>query len=249
MAVIKDEKTNFFDKLNNLYKKNPQKFRSVMTLLIFALVIVIFVTFHLKKKEQEAYKSFIEAYFTYNQEMNSDTPGYDRIIAAYKKVIDTNEKSNYSIESLLTIADCYYNKNEYEKALDYYEKFLNRISKNNYLYFQALLSKAITLKNLNKESEATSIFNNLFTMKKVPSYIAAQAGLYLAISKETNGNIAEAKQILTDIKTKYKDKFWGEEALYNLQRLNFSAENSSIKQDTNAVDKINFTNIGYGAKK
>ena len=234
MVEKSDKVLDFINKINEAYKSNPQKFRSIFLLILFGIFIIGFIAFHLKKKEQDAYKSFIEASYIYSQEMNTDTPAYDRIIASYNKVININPKSKFALESFFTIADCYYYKKEYNKAIEHYDKFLKNVNQNNPLKYQALLSKGLAFQDNKMKDKAIGIFNDLYNNDNVPEYVSAQAGIYFAILNEQDKNYQNARKIYNEIMKKFNDTFWADEALLNIQRLSMIPEK---KQSTGVLIK------------
>jgi len=214
-----EEKDDFIGKALKLYKTNPQKFKSILTLVIISLLIIFFISIHIKRKKEEIKNAYIEAGLIYNQELNSDTSYYDRIIGAYKKVVDLNPPKNYLVDAYLTLGDCYSNQKDFEKAIEYYDKAISILKKDDYFYYQALLSKANVYNENNNETTAITIYGEIYNSEKTPQSFKNEAGLNLAYIKEKQNEIEESKNIYKKIYEQNKDNMWQKIALMNIQRI------------------------------
>ena len=126
------------------YVRNNYRNIIPVTVVILVIAIVAFGWFYYsKEREREASSLFYQSKQIYNTTQNTQN-NYQSVEEKYRLSLGKFEdiRNNYSgtsssIESSFYIGDCYYHLREYDKAIDYYNQFLNNSSKGDYLKYFA----------------------------------------------------------------------------------------------------------------
>lgn len=216
-AYVKNE--NFIDKMNTAYRKNPQKYHSIFFLVIAAVIIIFFVSLHIKRKEARIIELYLSASNVYNQQKQRERPNYQRIIDEYNKVIDLQPSSDYAISSMFVVAEAHFQLDNLNESIEIYNRLIKRTSKGSYLNYQALLGYATVLKEAEKYDESINVLKSIIDDKNSPSYAYAPASIYLALIYINQKEYSMADEYLTKVIEKYSDTFWADQALLTREKL------------------------------
>ena len=123
-------------------------------------------------------------------------------LARYEKIANKSNSKDYVAESYQDLGDYFYNKGDYQKALEYYDKTKPTLVKNNYAEYQ--FRRGYAAFNQKQYDKALESFNQIDSTS--PLYEDAQ--YFSGHIKFVQGQNEEAKAIFQSLaqSEKYKDK-------------------------------------------
>jgi tetratricopeptide (TPR) repeat protein len=207
------KRENYLDKINMFYQQNPQKFKSIFLLIIFAVAIIFIVTIHIKSKKAKIIEAYLTATNTYDMQMNSQTPNYQKIIDDFNKVVEMKPDSEYAVDSLFIIADAYYHLEDYDNSISTYSILIKRAPNKSDLNYQAKLAYSNVLKEAEKIDEAITVLRGIINDGDAPTFAKAPAKINLALIYFNNDEKEKAREMYDLVIENYSETFWAEQAL------------------------------------
>ena len=126
------------------YVKN--NYRNIIPVAVVILVIVIVAIgwfYYNKERAREASSLFYRSKQMYNASQNTQSNDqsveekYRLSLGKFEDIRNNYSGTSSAIEASFYIGDCYYHLREYDKAIDYYNQFLNNSGKGDYLRYFA----------------------------------------------------------------------------------------------------------------
>jgi len=210
----KNDLLEALSKIKNYFISNKQRIKPYIIGACVIIVVAVLLTTAIRKKKNEANEIYTGALYKYASNMFEADANYDQIIAEFEKAYNTYSKSKLSKLTLLNIADAYYRKNDYQNALNYYDRFLAASSDPIFKSF-GTYGKALSLAQLRKSDEALQLFESLLTNESA-DFIKADVLIQCAIILSNRNEIDKALSYLQRISTdaNYKDTSWKSYADY-----------------------------------
>ena len=125
--------------ITNYVKNN---YRNIIPVAVIALVVslIIFGWFYYSKgREKEAANLFYQSKRFYQSVKNSQTAGqpaeemYRLALEKFENVKKQYAGTSSNTEALFYIGDCYYHLRKYDKSINYYQQFIDKSGKDDYL--------------------------------------------------------------------------------------------------------------------
>jgi len=195
------------------------RYKYIVFALIFISIAVAatlaFIDSNKKKKVATVSQEFSKALSVYNAEVvpNSEAEGqfkttkqkYNKAIEEFTAFISAHPKTELANISKMYIANAYYNMNDYDNALKYYDNFLNSNDEND-LKELVSLKKAQIYKDAKKNKDkAVELFKKL---KDSENEYIASISLYSLFQINKDKNKDEAKKYADELAKKFPDSYY-----------------------------------------
>ena len=246
----KNDLAEIISKIKIAIENNKNRIKPFLIGFAVAIVLIVGIIAVIKNKKSNANELYVSALEKYSNAAFTANSNFDQSIAEFEKAYGTYTGSNQAKIILLNIADAYYRKKDYDKAVLNYDKFLKSNSDSRFEVL-GLLGKAMALSQQKKRDEALNILEGLIKNPDA-DYIKADAIVQIAIIYEIDGKTDKAVENLNMIinDEQYKESNWKLYAeylaLYMKQKKNYPAVNydlaTSIENNMQNVQNSIFSN-------
>jgi len=130
--------------------------------------------------------------------VSSDEEKFQRCQQYFVQIIENYPGSRYAPPALYYVANCRYRLRQYASALEAFDQFLSRFSRN-HLAMEAMLGRADTLEQLGRHQEALESYRKVIASKG-PLVSEASLGAVRCLLK------------MTEVDRPNANKWWGEAA-------------------------------------
>lgn len=198
---------------------------------VVILAVIIFVT-SINRKKADANSIYTDALYEYSNKIFSDDKNYDSIISSFEKAYNTYSSSNYAKLILFNIADAYYRKGDYQKAIESYDRFITAAPDKKF-ETMGRFGKGLSMMQLKKYSDALIIFELLLPDENA-RLVKPDIIIQCAIANSHTNNISKSEEYLKKIcnDTTYAETSWKNYADYLMvflkQKNNTPAVNYSL---------------------
>lgn len=113
-------------------------YRNVIRIVVVVLIIsfITYGWFYSKReKEKEASHLFYQTEQLYKRGKGNQTAKerYQVALGKFENIVKKYKGTSSALRALFYLGDCYYRLRDYDKAIDYYEQFINKSSKDDFL--------------------------------------------------------------------------------------------------------------------
>ncbi len=198
--IKEDKLVTYAYKVTDFFNKNSKLVTGVGIALVLVAIIAVMMVRSKKQAEQLASAKMAEAMIYYDQ-MN-----YDKAIPVLKEVIDKYDGTKSAGFATFYLANSYFNKKEYNKAIQYYQKYLDDYGDDDLMASSSLAGIASCLDAQGKTEAAAQKFEE--AAKKYPKVYSAPDNLFnAALAYQKLGKKDQARRILEEIKKKYPNAY------------------------------------------
>ncbi|HDP99483.1 MAG TPA: tetratricopeptide repeat protein, partial [bacterium] len=163
----------------------------------------------------------------------------DQAINYFQALLTTSSQNPFSDSALIRLADVYFDEDEYEMALKYYEKAEKKNNQDSWEDEYPSFKKIICLIKLGKVARAEKDLNEFRKKYKDNKSLIAQMQLELGDNYLNNKIFDRAERIFKDVRSSFKNSYESERAEYLLGKLYFilNKDNEALDITTKLIQK------------
>jgi predicted negative regulator of RcsB-dependent stress response len=226
-----DEFISFWSKtIDYVIEKQKQIFTGAVILVVLILAVVIYKAYANSQLEKATIK-YAEAIKAYHQFDNLDKARKrEEFQSAARDFEQLNKEFPRSIPgkmSLLYAANSYYNAEDFDRAIDLYKEFLQKIPADSSLRDVAIMSLGYCYETTGKFEAALDSFN-LFVSHTRNNKLKEKARFDICRIYWLKGDLEQSLSLYEEFLKDYPDSFWLDEANFAINNIEYQF-NSGIK--------------------